>query len=119
MAATNLGESHSDYLSYIELDQRFHQYIVDCQENRRMSEIYAGLGSHTLVARALYSARYQRASRTLAEHQFILTALQQGNAHQARTAIQTHLQAGLAEILGLIPEHSTSETIRHDQRTGP
>lgn len=99
MANTNVGESHRDYLSYIWLDQQFHQSLVDCLDNQRLSQIYAGLGSHTLVTRALYSASNQRASDTLAEHQAILAALQNGQEDAARAAIHTHLQNGQTEIL--------------------
>lgn len=99
MAATNIGESHADYLTYIQLDQRFHQLMVDCLHNRRLSETYAGLGSHTLVARGLYSATHQRASETLAEHRRILAALQAGDRQGARAAIGDHLHNGLSELL--------------------
>jgi DNA-binding GntR family transcriptional regulator len=98
MAMTNMGESHRDYLSYIRLDQRFHQSLVDCLDNRRLSQIYASLGSHTLVTRALYSASNQRASETLAEHRAILAALEKGQEEEARAAIHTHLQNGQTEI---------------------
>lgn len=109
MAATNAGESHSDYLAYIRLDQRFHQFIVDCLENRRLSEIYAGLGSHSLVARALYSASDQRASATLVEHGAILSALQEGDVDAAQAAIRVHLQSATDEIqLQVFSESRTS-----------
>lgn len=98
MAVTNVGESHRDYLSYIRLDQRFHQTLVDCLDNRRLSQIYAGLGSHTLIARALYTASDQRASETLEEHRTILAALKVGREDEVRAAICAHLQNGQNEI---------------------
>jgi DNA-binding GntR family transcriptional regulator len=103
MATTNIGESHRDYLTYIRLDQEFHQLLIDCLGNSRLSKIYSGLRSHALVTRALYSADDQRASQTQKEHQLILDALQKGDAAEAEAAIHAHLQNGLAEMLKHIP----------------
>jgi len=113
MAMTNVGESHGDYLSYIQLDQRFHQSLVDCLDNRRLSQVYASLGIHTLVTRALYAAGDQRASGTHAEHRLILDALQKGNTAEAQSAIHNHLQNGLAEMLKHIPDTAVP---RHNPR---
>jgi DNA-binding GntR family transcriptional regulator len=93
-----VGESHADYLAYVRLDQRFHQCLIDCVGNRTLSEIYAGLRSHTLVTLALYSARDQRASETLSEHQAILDSLRRGEAEAARAALRVHLQNAKEEI---------------------
>ena len=98
MAETNVGESHSDYPAYIELDQRLHQYIVDCLENNKLSEMYAGLRGHTLVARVLYSASDQRASMTLGEHRDILDAFRRSDGDAARREISRHLENARAEI---------------------
>ncbi len=95
---STVGESHSDYLAYVRLDQRFHQCLIDCVGNRTLSEIYAGLRSHTLVALALYSASDQRASDTLSEHEAILAAIRRGDAAAARSALRVHLRNAKAEI---------------------
>ena len=112
MAETNVGESHSDYPVYIHLDQRLHQRVVDCLENRKLSEMYAGLRGHTLVARVLYSASDQRASMTLGEHRDIVEALGEGNADAARTAIRRHLRNARAEILQQISAERSDEQAR-------
>ncbi len=96
--ATTVGESHSDYLAYVRLDQRFHQSLIDCVGNRKLSEIYAELRSHTLVTQALYSAADQRATDTLSEHEAILASLRRGDAEAARAAVRTHLQNAKSEI---------------------
>jgi len=110
MAGTDISESRSDYLLFNQLDQRFHQFIVDCMENRKLSEIYAGLGGHSLIVRAFYNISDQRASETLAEHRAILDALRRGDAEAARAAIRTHLRNATAEIMrqisAKIPERS-------------
>ncbi|NLE76214.1 MAG: GntR family transcriptional regulator [Chloroflexi bacterium] len=103
IAATQKGESHADYLSYIQLDQRFHQTMIGCLGNRKLSEIYAGMGCHTIVARALYTASDQRASDTLAEHKAIVGALRRGDVEAAKAAIRAHLRNAKGEILQQIP----------------
>ena len=104
IAATNVGETHEDYLAYIKLDQRFHQSLIDCVDNAKLSEIYAGLRSHTLVTLALYAAPDQRASDTLSEHERILIALRQGDAEAAKAAVRAHLRNAREEILLKVPE---------------
>ena len=98
IAETMVGESHSDYLAYVRLDQRFHQVLIDCVGNRKLSEIYAGLRSHTLVTLAQHGATDHRASDTLTEHEAILAALRRGDADAARAAIRRHLQNARAEM---------------------
>lgn len=98
IVGTTVGEVHSDYLAYIRLDQRFHQCLIDCVGNKKLSEIYTGLRSHTLVTLALYSSADQRASDTLSEHEEILAALRNGDVARAQAALRTHLRNAKAEI---------------------
>lgn len=98
IAITKVGESHSDYLAYIRLDQRFHQYLIDCMGNQKLAEIYSGLRSHTLITQALYCAADHRASDTLSEHEAILAALRRRDAAAARAALRIHLRNAKDEI---------------------
>lgn len=112
---TTVGEVHSDYLAYIRLDQRFHQFLIDCVGNKKLSEIYAGLRSHTLVTLALYSSADQRATDTLSEHEAILDALRRGDVVAAQSALRTHLRNAKAEIErkvveGKLPVNGTHST---------
>ncbi|HEX2924005.1 MAG TPA: GntR family transcriptional regulator [Chloroflexota bacterium] len=114
---TTVGEVHSDYLAYIRLDQRFHQFLIDCVGNKKLSEIYAGLRSHTLVTLALYSSADQRATDTLSEHEAILDALRRGDVVAAQSALRTHLRNAKAEIErkvveGKLPVNGTHSTPR-------
>mgnify|MGYP005836133695 FL=1 len=93
------GESHTDYLAYIQRDQCIHQLLIDCVGNQKLSETYAGLGVFSIIAHLLYSAGNQRASATLAEHRAILAALRRGDAEAARAAIRTHLRNARDEAL--------------------
>ncbi len=105
IAATNVGETHSDYLAYIQLDHKFHQFIVDCVGNRHLSEVFSNLRSHTMVMHALYSAPDQRATGTFQEHESILTALRAGDANEARAAVSEHLRNARAEVLQRLRNH--------------
>jgi DNA-binding GntR family transcriptional regulator len=108
IAATNVGETHSDYLAYISLDSKFHQFLVDCIGNRRMSDMFANLRSHTLVLHALYSAPNQRATGTFNEHESILAALRAGDADAARAAVREHLRNARTEVQQKLANHSAS-----------
>ncbi len=99
IAAATTGESYTDYLSYIHLDQRFHQYMIDCLGNERLSELYSSLGSFTLVTLILHSSGTHRARPTLDEHRAIMAALQAGDAQAARSAIRAHLRNAGSELL--------------------
>ena len=105
IAATNVGETHSDYLAYIQLDHKFHQFIVDCAGNRHLSEVFSNLRSHTMVMHALYSAPDQRATGTLHDHENILAALRAGDADKARSTIREHLRNARAEVLQRFRNH--------------
>jgi DNA-binding GntR family transcriptional regulator len=108
IAATNVGETHSDYLDYIQLDHRFHQFIVDCAGNHHLSEMFANLRSHTLVMHALYSAPEQRATGTFHEHENILAAIRAGDADAARAAVREHLRNARAEVVQKLLNHYAS-----------
>jgi DNA-binding GntR family transcriptional regulator len=115
IVGTTVGEVHSDYLAYIRLDQRFHQCLIDCVGNKKLSEIYAGLRSHTLVTLALYSSADQRATDTLSEHEAILAALRKGDVAAAQLALRNHLRNARAEIArkvveGRLPVNGTQST---------
>jgi DNA-binding GntR family transcriptional regulator len=103
MAATTVGDSHSDYLAYINLDESFHQSIVSCVGNSTLSELYAHLRSHTIAARVLNRAPDQRASQTLDEHAAIVTALRSGNLASSQQALRIHLGNARDEIIRRLP----------------
>lgn len=91
MPATMTSETPADYMTYSHHDEGFHKTIVSTIGNNKLAETYAGLLRFTLIARMLHRATSQRATKTLAEHHAILTALTAGDAPTAREAICTHL----------------------------
>ena len=99
IASTRAGESHSDYLAYISLDERFHQLLIDSMGNRKLSEIYSGLRGHAVVTMAQYTAADHRASSTLQEHESIVAALEARDSEAAMAAVRAHLRNAKAETL--------------------
>ncbi len=122
IAATTVGDSHTDYLAYIHLDQRFHQRLIDSMNNQKLSEIYAGLHSFTLITLLLCRASSQRASNTLEEHRGIVVALRAGDAQAAKRAITDHLRHAQEELIGRLPRYQeegrSSSTNREPFKAG-
>src|SRR4051794_30502465 len=67
MTETMVGETHADYLAYIDHDQRFHRTLVEAIGNGKLLESYASLASFTLIVRLLHRSENHRATATLAE----------------------------------------------------
>jgi DNA-binding GntR family transcriptional regulator len=99
MAETKVGETHADYLDYIEHDQGFHRALVESIGNGKVLESYASLASFTLIARLLHRSESHRATATLAEHRVIVEALAAHDAEAARAAIRAHLEQACADLL--------------------
>lgn len=102
------GELVRQYLHYLELDEAFHNSIVDMLGNRRLTGFYRSLRAHTYVALTLFSSE-KRMPETHLEHCEIVAACQQRDVALARRAISLHLENAAADILhkmSLVPEGS-------------
>jgi DNA-binding GntR family transcriptional regulator len=99
MTETMVGETHADYLTYIEHDQGFHRTVVEAIGNGKLLESYASLASFALIARLLHRSESHRATATLAEHRVILDALAVRDGDTARAAIRAHLEQACADLL--------------------
>jgi DNA-binding GntR family transcriptional regulator len=99
MTATMVGETHADYLTYIQHDQGFHRTLVEAMGNGKLLESYASLAGFTLIARMLHRSESHRAMATLAEHRAILEALAARDAEAARAAIRTHIEHACADLV--------------------
>ncbi len=98
MTALIDGEEVQDYPRYLELDEEFHNCIVEVLENERLNDFYQSLRAHTYVARALLPNPERRTSQTHAEHREIVEAFRQGDATRAKRAIATHLNNSKSDI---------------------
>ncbi|MCZ7573673.1 MAG: GntR family transcriptional regulator [Ardenticatenaceae bacterium] len=99
MATLIDGETVRDYPRYLELDEEFHNCIVQILQNRRLTEFYHSLRAYTYVARALIPTRERRMPQTQVEHREILEAFQQRDVARAKQAIALHLDNAAEDIL--------------------
>ena len=99
MAALIDGEVVSDYPRYLELDEEFHNCILEILQNQRLTEFYHSLRAYTYVARALVPAAERRLPQTHEEHCKILEAFQQRDVARAKQAIAIHLDNAADDIL--------------------
>lgn len=87
---------------FIELDNRFHQSMVDAADNLLLSRTYAGLRERQLrlgiVAMSTSSARWQE---VCGEHTAIVDALADGDERAVHAAIDAHLGITLRTLLVL------------------
>jgi len=112
MAALIDGEVVRDYPRYLELDEAFHNCIVEILQNRRLAEFHHSLRAYTYVARALLPTAEKRMPETHAEHREILEAFQQRDVERAKQAISTHLEHAAADILRKMVLVSESSGVR-------
>lgn len=87
------------YWEYSAEDAHFHRLIVDEAANTRLSEFYASLHTHWLIAPVLFGIRLPgRASDQRDEHLEIISALEKRDARRAKRAIQHHLRTTLTAL---------------------
>jgi len=81
----------TEYHSYWEADERFHNLIAQHSENRFLQSAYESLGGHVQRFRLFGALGVTDAEFAIAEHRDILTAFEKGNAERARQAMATHI----------------------------
>jgi DNA-binding GntR family transcriptional regulator len=86
--------------AFIERDVLFHQALIDAADNGTISRSYAALRvrQHRLGVAALFRGP-DRQLAVCGEHQRIVDALAAGDAEQARTAIEAHIDCTLQLLL--------------------
>lgn len=99
MTADRAGHTAAQF---IELDNRFHQSIVDAAGNQLLSRTYAGLRERQLRLGILaMTRRGSRWQEVCSEHTAIVDALAAGDEDAARAAIDDHLAITLRTLLVL------------------
>lgn len=97
------GDSYPDYLSYAQLDTRFHQRIVALLDNDQLSKIYEGLRWPIQLLLVMSQEERQRATQGLAEHKAIVTAIAERDPAKAQLAIGEHLSNARDDLLRRLP----------------
>ncbi|MFJ3055374.1 GntR family transcriptional regulator [Herbaspirillum sp. NPDC087042] len=94
VALRKSGVTYQEHRAYIDLEQRFHQAIVDSAGNDSISHAYRNLHLILAVSRlSVVSGSNQVGSdAAMQEHQEIVTAFAEGDGARAAAAVRGHLQ---------------------------
>ncbi len=82
-----------DKENIIELDEKFHNYIVSCSGNETLSELVKYVQELSLRFRYLYYNDYSLYESTAEQHNRIMEAINAGRAEEARTEADAHVKA--------------------------
>lgn len=82
-----------DKENIIELDEKFHNYIVSCCGNETLSELVKYVQELSLRFRYLYYNDYSLYESTAEQHNRIMEAINSGRAEEARTEADAHVKA--------------------------
>ncbi|MGI8423207.1 MAG: GntR family transcriptional regulator [Chloroflexota bacterium] len=91
-----------DVLAWAEADERFHHLIAELSGNARLAQLIVSFDNLQHRARLLTIRLRPRPVASTTEHRAVMTAIQRGDAEQARAFHQAHFQRGRAEILRVL-----------------
>lgn len=77
----------------IELDEKFHNYIVECCNNETLSELIHYVQELSLRFRYLYYDDFSHYESTADQHINIMKAINEGRAAEARAEADAHVRA--------------------------
>ena len=77
----------------IELDEKFHNYIVECCNNETLSELIHYVQELSLRFRYLYYDDFSHYESTAEQHINIMKAINEGRAAEARSEADAHVKA--------------------------
>ncbi len=77
----------------IELDEKFHNFIVDCCNNDTLSELINYVQELSLRFRYLYYDDYTLYESTADQHNRIMKAINEGRSDEARAEADAHVKA--------------------------
>jgi DNA-binding GntR family transcriptional regulator len=81
-----------------ELDERFHEHLVEATGNDEMARIHHDITERIRIVRRLDFTMDQRIEATYAEHSQILRVLLSRRADQAQLLLRSHIEASKAEV---------------------
>ena len=84
---------HPDKEAIIELDEKFHNFIVACCDNETLSELINYVQELSLRFRYLYYDDYTLYDVTAEQHNRIMEAINEGRADDARNEADAHVRA--------------------------
>ena len=84
---------HPNKEAIIELDEKFHNFIVDCCNNDTLSELINYVQELSLRFRYLYYDDYTLYESTADQHNRIMKAINEGRGEEARQEADAHVKA--------------------------
>ena len=84
---------HPNKEAIIELDEKFHNFIVDCCNNDTLSELINYVQELSLRFRYLYYDDYTLYESTADQHNRIMKAINEGRSEEARSEADAHVKA--------------------------
>lgn len=108
LAAVNAAMAEAlasdDLLAWAGADGRFHQLLVECAGNSRLSRIFASIMDQSHRARMLTLRLRPRPTVSVEEHAAIVAAIRQGDPHLARDSARAHRRRARDQILPLLSQ---------------
>lgn len=99
---------NNDLLAWTDLDDQFHNCIVDLAKNPRLRGIMDSQSDQLYRAR-LYTIHFRpKPTRSVMEHKAILAVMKTGEAEAARTMLQSHRYRARNEILEVLRTNSNT-----------
>jgi GntR family transcriptional regulator, rspAB operon transcriptional repressor len=109
MESLSDGAIFHDYAHFIELDSRFHAFLVAMRGNSRLIELYEELQWPIQVVRGLSHSNYHRADQTIMEHRAIVAALLRRDVAEAQAKVAIHLNNAREDLLRHVPDNTRDE----------
>lgn len=100
VALRRQGITYREHRAYVDLEQRFHQTIVDSAGNEMISNAYRELHLILAVSRLSVVAGSNQvgSSAAMAEHEQIVAAFENGDGAGAEAAVRGHLQGATTRM---------------------
>jgi DNA-binding GntR family transcriptional regulator len=107
------GERLSDGATVSQLDERFHEMLVEATGNFEMAQMHHAVTERIRIIRRLDFTKPPRIDATYAEHGKILRAVLQRRADQSQLLLKTHIEESKAEV------RKITVHMLHTARRGP
>jgi DNA-binding GntR family transcriptional regulator len=88
-----LAVEKSDKAEMVDLDEKFHKYIVKCSRNDTLIQMVNQIQELSLRFRYIYYDDFSHYEKMPAEHKAIADAIIEGNAKKARKEADNHVKA--------------------------
>jgi len=107
------GERLSDGATVSQLDERFHEMLVEGTGNVEMAQMHHAVTERIRIIRRLDFTKPPRIDATYTEHGKILRAVLQRRADQGQLLLKTHIEESKAEV------RKITVHMLHTARRGP